>query len=221
MMTRVRYQEELERLQQAMLAEFETVARQVELVLDALERTDTALAADVVRGDEEVDRRYAALQSDLVRVIARQAPVATDLRLITALLHVSRMVERIGDQCVNIAKLIPVAGPPPAGAEDLRDCLREMGRGALEQVRCAIAVLRRPDPGLLTDLAEGDVAVNELNRTCFSRAIELGDEESRRAWATAMILVARAFERIGDNAVDVGAHLRFAATGKFEPVAAG
>jgi phosphate transport system protein len=219
-MPRIRYQEELERLRQAALAEFEAVARQVELVLDALERTDTGLAADVVRGDQEVDRRYAELQHDLVSVIAREAPVATDLRLITALLHVSRMVERIGDQCVNIAKLIPVAGPPPAGAEDLQGCLLEMGRGALEQVRSAIAVLHAPDPQLLTELAAGDAAVNDLNRACFSRAIELGDDASRRAWATAMILVARAFERIGDNAVDVGAHLRFAATGTFEPVAA-
>jgi phosphate transport system protein len=150
-------------------------------------------------------------------VIAREAPVAADLRLITALLHVSRMVERMGDQCVNIAKLIPVAGPPPAGAEDLRGCLLEMGGGALGQVQRAIAGLRAPDQSVIDELVAGDAAVNELNRTCFSRAIALGDEEARRAWATAMILVARAFERIGDNAVDVGAHLRFAATGSFEP----
>jgi phosphate transport system protein len=65
-------------------------------------------------------------------------------------------------------------------------------------------------------LAERDHEVNELNRTCFNRAIELGSEQSARAWATGMILVARAFERIGDNAVDIGAHLRFAATGDFE-----
>jgi phosphate transport system protein len=217
-MPRIRYQAELERLQQAMLDEFEAVSVQLARVLDAFERSDTGLAADVVRGDEEIDRRYAALQSDLVTVIARESPVATDLRLITALLHVSRMVERIGDQCVNVAKLIQVAGPPPAGAEELRGCLIEMGRAALEQVRRAIAVLRATDPELVSELAANDVAVNELNRTCFSRAIALGDDESRRAWATAMILVARAFERIGDNAVDVGAHVRFAATGTFEPV---
>jgi phosphate transport system protein len=213
---RIRYQQELERLQRATLDEFEAVAGQLALVLDAFERCDTELASDVIRGDEAVDRLYAALQNDLVSVIAREAPVATDLRLITALLHVSRMIERMGDQCVNVAKLIPVAGPAPAGAEDLRDCLLEMGRGALRQVRCAIGGLRAPDQGLLSELAAGDAAVNELNRTCFSRAIALGDEEARRAWATAMILVARAFERIGDNAVDVGAHLRFAATGSFE-----
>jgi phosphate transport system protein len=215
-MTRLHYQEELRRLQLGVLDELDAVEQQLSLVLQLLPTADRAAAEQVVRRDEDVDRRYAALQTDLMAVIARQAPVAGDLRLVTALLHISRMVERIGDQCVNVAKLATVAGPPPAGTEGLADCVVEMGRQTLVAVRGAAAAMRERDVGLTDALAERDQEVNELNRTCFNRAIELGSEQSARAWATGMILVARAFERIGDNAVDIGAHLRFAATGDFE-----
>jgi phosphate transport system protein len=216
-MTRVDYQEELRRLREAVLEELGVVARQLSLVLEALERGDNELADRVVAGDEQVDRLYRQLQADLVRIIARQAPVASDLRLITALLHVSRMIERMGDQCVNIAKLIAVAGPPPAGADEFHACLLSMGRATEDEMRAAARVLRVGDSDAIDLLEQGDTVVDELNRACFSHAIDFGDSAERRGWTTAMILVSRAFERIADNAVDIGAHLRFAATGSFEP----
>jgi phosphate transport system protein len=220
-MTRRHYQEELGRLQHTVLDELDAVVEQLTLALQALPTGDRAVAAQVVRSDEDVDRRYAALQTDLMAVIARQAPVAGDLRLVTALLHISRMAERIGDQCVNIAKLATVGGPPPPGTESLADCVLAMGRRALEAVRSAADALRERDVELADALAERDEQVNELNRSCFNQAIALGRDEPARAWATGMILVARAFERIGDNAVDIGAQLRFAATGTFTPRSAG
>jgi phosphate transport system protein len=215
-MTRRPYQEQLHRLRDSVLDELGLVSGQLALALDALEASDPDLAAEVISGDEEVDSRYAELQTELVTVIARQAPVASDLRLITALLHISRMVERMGDQCVNIAKLVTVAGAPPAGADELRHCLLAMGRATTEAVDGAAAALRDEDVEAARGLAAADSRVNELNRSCFAGAIAFGDGEERRAWATAMILVARALERIADNAVDIGAHLGFAITGRFE-----
>jgi phosphate transport system protein len=216
-MTRVPYQEELQRLQAAVNEELDAVSGQLRLVVDALECGDRSIADRVIRGDAEIDRLYGALQNDLVTVIARQAPVASDLRLITALLHVSRMIERMGDQCVNIAKLVAVAGPRPAGTDEFQHCLLSMGRATGEALTAAAAALRDEELAAARALEEGDTAINELNRSCFVHAIELGDTEDRRAWATAMILVSRAFERIADNAVDIGAHVRFAVTGRFEP----
>jgi phosphate transport system protein len=214
--TRQHFHEELQRLENAALGGLDLVVEQLDRVTEALEHRDIELAQFVIVDDDRLDGRYLEVHQGVLSLLARQAPVAGDLRIVAALLHVIRCVERMGDQCVNVAKLIPVAGPTPPGADELRDCLLELGRGALQQVRSASAVLREPDQARMTQLAGGDAALNELNRTCFSRAIALGDEESRRAWATAMILVARAFERIGDNAVDIGAHLGFAATGTFE-----
>jgi phosphate transport system protein len=219
-MTRAPYQEELHRLQDAVLEELGLVDRQLTLVLDALDRGEAGLADQIVAGDEEIDRRYGALQTDLVTIIARQAPVASDLRLITALLHISRMVERMGDQCVNIAKLIAVAGPVPAGAESLHSCLLSMGHATQEAVRKAAQALREENADAAAALHDGDSVVNELNRSCFTQAIELGDAADRRTWTTSMILVARSLERIADNAVDIAAHLHFAVTGTFEARAA-
>jgi phosphate transport system protein len=219
-MTRVPYQEELRRLQEAVLEELDLVDRQLSLVLDALDSGETAIAEQVVAGDAEIDRRYGRLQTDLVTIIARQAPVASDLRLITALLHISRMIERMGDQCVNIAKLITVAGPVPAGAESFHSCLLSMARATQEAVRDAAQALREENADAAAALHDGDSVVNELNRSCFTQAIELGDEAGRRTWTTAMILVARSLERIADNAVDIAAHLHFAVTGTFAARAA-
>jgi phosphate transport system protein len=220
-MARLDYQEQLRQLQATVLDELDLVGRQLSLVLEALERGDSRLADEVIAGDEEVDRLYRLLQANLVTVIARQAPVASDLRLITSLLHISRMVERMGDQCGNIAKLVSVAGPSPPGADDFRACLLSMGRATEDAVRSAGRALRAEDSAAADALEAGDAVVDELNRSCFSQAIDFGDSADRRAWATAMILVSRALERIADNAVDIGAHLRFAVTGSFEhsPVA--
>jgi phosphate transport system protein len=199
------------------LEELDLVAGQLSRTVEALERCDEALASEVVERDAEVDERYGTLQTELVALIARQAPVASDLRLITALLHISRMIERMGDQCVNVAKLVSVGGTPPARGAGLQGCLLQMGHDAFQQIQDAAAALRNWDADRAEAVTERDSEVNDLNRQCFQRAIELGDDEAARAWATAMILVARAFERIGDNTVDIAAHLHFAATGTFEP----
>jgi phosphate transport system protein len=216
-MARLDYQDELRRLQEAVLEELDVVARQLSLALEALQGGDARVAEQVVAGDEEVNRLYRRLQADLVRIIARQAPVASDLRRITALLHISRMIERMGDQCVNVAKLIVVAGPAPGGADEFHGCLLSIGRATEEEVRAAARALRVEDSAAADALEDRDTVVDELNRACFSHAVDVGDSADRRSWATAMILVSRAFERIADNAVDIGAHLRFAVTGSFEP----
>jgi phosphate transport system protein len=216
-MARLDYQDELRRLQEAVLEELDVVGRQLSLALEALESGDAGVAGQVVAGDEEVNGMYRQLQADLVRIIARQAPVASDLRRITALLHISRMIERMGDQCVNVAKLIVVAGPAPGGADELHACLLSMGRATEEEVRAAARALRVEDSAAADALEDRDTVVDDLNRACFGHAVDVGDSADRRSWATAMILVSRAFERIADNAVDIGAHLRFAVTGSFEP----
>jgi phosphate transport system protein len=215
-MARLPYQDRLQGLRESVIEELEAVSGQLERVVELLETGDSALVAEVIDRDAEVDRLYGALQTDLVTVIARQAPVACDLRLITALLHITRMIERMGDQCVNIAKLVSVAGPAPSGGESFHACLVEMGRAAGDALTTAATAIRGEDLAAADALEDRDARINELNRSCFSRAIELGDADERRTWATAMILAARALERIADNAVDIGAHVRFAVTGTFE-----
>jgi phosphate transport system protein len=126
-----------------------------------------------------------------------------------------KSVERMGDQCVNIAKLIPLTGhQPPRDEQMIRDILT-MGH----QVRSLIGQCQRAfaerDVELSRDLVRRDDVVDNLNKQCFARAIEIGDDLDTREWGITMMLVARALERIGDNAVDIGEQTAFVVTGLF------
>ena len=141
--------------------------------------------------------------------------MAGDLRLVAALLHVIMHIERMGDQCVNIAKLIPLSGhEPPRRAEILERLLR-MGRAARSEVVQAKAAFAGRDVALAADLVRQDREINRLNREIFRWAIDVGDDPDTREWAMHMTLVARALERIGDNAVDIGEQVRFVVSGLF------
>ena len=169
----------------------------------------------MIADDDVIDGRYLEIHQAILTLLATQAPVATDLRLIAALLHVMKNIERMGDQCVNIAKLIPIAGHEPPADEQLLGYLVTMGKAIRVQIRQAKRAFVDRDVEMARDLVRQDDVIDNLNRECFQRAIEIGDELDRREWAMTMMLVARALERIGDNAVDVGEQVAFVVTGLF------
>jgi phosphate transport system protein len=213
--TRVHYQEELEKLEGRALEGLDLVVDAIDRTSEAVQHQDVELAELVVTSDDVIDGRYLEVHQAILTLLATQAPVATDLRLISALLHVMKNMERMGDQCVNIAKLIPIAGhEPPADERMLKDILT-MSSAVREQVRQAKRAFADRDVDLARDLVRQDDIVDNLNRECFRLAIEVGDSEDRREWAMTMLLVARAVERIGDNAVDVGEQVAFVVTGLF------
>jgi phosphate transport system protein len=121
----------------------------------------------------------------------------------------------MGDQCVNIAKMLPVVGNEPPAERSVLDRLLRMGRLARSEVsQCKQAFLLR-DVALAEDLVRQDAEINRLNREVFRAAVELCTDADRTEWAMTMMLVARAIERIGDNAVDVGEQVAFVVTGLF------
>jgi phosphate transport system protein len=90
-----------------------------------------------------------------------------------------------------------------------------MGKAIRVQIRQAKRAFADRNVEMARDLVREDDVIDNLNRDCFQRAIEIGDEHDRREWAMTMMLVARALERIGDNAVDVGEQVAFLVTGLF------
>jgi phosphate transport system protein len=212
---RQHFHEELYRLELDALGAIDVVVAQLDHVVEALEHQDVELATMVIREDAELDRRYLELHDGILSLLARQAPVAGDLRLVAALLHVIMHVERMGDQCVNIAKLIPLTGHEPPVDEGLRQTLVRMGHFARSQITQAKTAFADRDVALAEDLARQDREINRMNREVFRVALELGDDADRREWAMTMVLVARALERIGDNAVDIGEQVGFVVTGLF------
>ena len=212
---RVQYQEELQRLEEQALGGFDLVVKSLDRTLEAVENQDLELAMLVIADDDQIDGRYLEVHQSLITLLATQSPVATDLRLISALLHVIKNVERMGDQCVNICKLIPLVGHEPPADEQLIEKILKMGHQAGAEVMQAKRAFADRNEDLAKDLVVQDDIVDNLNRECFTIALEIGDEIDRREWAMTMLLAARAIERIGDNAVDVGEQVAFVVTGLF------
>ncbi len=212
---RVYYQEELEQLEASALGGLDLVSTALERTLEAVEQSDVELAQIVVADDDRIDGRYLEVHQSLITLLATQSPVATDLRLISALLHVLKNIERMGDQCVNVCKLIPLTGNEPPADEEMTKRILTMGRQTQTLIAQSKRAFAERDVDLARDLVRQDDVVDKLNRECFHLALAIGDDADRREWAMTMLLAARAIERIGDNAVDIGEQVAFVVTGLF------
>jgi phosphate transport system protein len=213
--TRSHFQEELTNLERMALGALDMVVTALDRALETVQHQDVELASMVISDDDRIDGRYLEVHQGILSLLALQAPVAGDLRIVAALLHVIKHIERMGDQCVNMAKLVPLAGHEPPADPSMLDHIRRMGAQARQQViQCGQAFERR-DVAMAQDLVRQDDEVDRLNRQVFHLALELGDDPDRREWAMHMLLVARCIERIGDNAVDIGEQTAFVVTGLF------
>jgi phosphate transport system protein len=213
--TRHQFRETLKELEQQTLGGIEMVTQQLDRALEAISYQDVELAGMVVADDDRIDGRYLEVHQGILSLLARQAPVAGDLRIVAALLHIIRCVERMGDQCVNIAKLVPLSGYEAPKDKGILDAIEEMGQRARSEVSQAKQAFSTRNVDLAQDQVRQDAEINRLNREIFRRAVEIGDDPDVREWAMFMILVARCLERVGDNAVDVAEQTVFVVTGLF------
>ena len=209
------FSERLHELEEQALGALDMVAVALDRTIYALDESNAELAELVVAEDDGIDGRYLEVHQGILSLLATQAPVATDLRVAAALLHVVRHAERMGDQCVNIAKLIPLCGSDPPVDDAIVDRIDRMGELARAQVRQAKQAFQLRDVGIAQDLVRKDDDLDILNREIFRLAIDAGDDPDRRETAMYMLLVARALERLGDNAVDIGEQVAFVVTGLF------
>jgi phosphate transport system protein len=215
MTTRTHFQEELAGLERAALGGLDLVAVALDRALETIMNHDIELASMVIADDDRIDGRYLEVHQGILSLLALQAPVAGDLRVVAALLHVIKHVERMGDQCVNMAKLVPLDGHEPPADQQMLDYIQSMGLQARQQVvQCGQAFERR-DVLMAQDLVRQDDEIDRLNRAVFHHALELGDDPDQREWAMHMMLVGRCIERVGDNAVDIGEQTAFVVTGLF------
>ena len=212
---RVQYQETLRELEERTLGGLDLVVTQLDRTVEAVEHQDIELAEWVLGDDDRIDGRYLEIHQSILSLLARQAPVAGDLRLIAALLHTIKHIERRGDQCVNVAKLLPLAGHEPPRHPELLAKLIQMGRLARAEVIQSKQAFVMRDATLAEDLVLQDREINRLNREIFRGAVDIGDDPDVREWAMTVTMMARAFERIGDNAVDIGEQVAFVVSGLF------
>jgi phosphate transport system protein len=214
MTMRVTFQEELEELETSLQTEGELVLRSLRAAVEAVCSQDAELADEVIAFDDEIDEVYMAIHGGVEQLLARQTPVASDLRLVLAVLHSNLHLERMGDLCVTIAKLTKLTQGLPPDSE-LLDGFREMGERAEEMIRVALESLRRRDRERAESLLELDELIDRANRRVVKHLLAGGQTEAEREWGLRMIVVSRCLERIGDHAVDIGEQTAFLVTGEF------
>ncbi|HEU4354666.1 MAG TPA: phosphate signaling complex protein PhoU [Actinomycetota bacterium] len=213
-MPRTQFHEELESLELRLLTMGELAAIAVRNAVDALLEHDDEKAKGVIAGDDEVDKLFLSIDQGVFALLALQAPVASDLRLMSVLMHASGHLERIADQAVNIAKLFEVTRDLPT-SQAILQMIGEMGDVSISMVRTAMDAFRRRDREACERLPEMDDPVDRLNRHMHLEVAKLADDARALDWGMRMIMVARALERVGDNAVDVGEQVEFLLTGEY------
>jgi phosphate transport system protein len=211
---RLEFQAGLDQLEAALQEEGSLVLRALRGALNALENQDVELADEVIAFDDDVDRRYHDIEKQIELLLARQTPVASDLRLVLAILHSNIHLERMGDQCVTIAKLTKLShtlSQEPRMVEGFE----EMGSRAEEMTRVALDSFAARDIERARSLADLDELIDRANRRVVAQVMALAGDAGAQEWGMRMIVVSRCLERIGDNCVDIGEQTVYLVTGEF------
>jgi phosphate transport system protein len=211
---RTRFHEELDALETAVIVEGELAEQAVARAVDALLHRDQELAKKVVADDDLIDEKYLEIERRIFDLLARQTPVATDLRLVLAILHINLHLERIGDMAVNIAKVFLVTQDLPT-SEAVLAHLREMTDVVGEMLRTALQSFAQRNIDLALSLPEMDEPVDRLNRNMYRQIVILAGDAEALEWGVRTNVISRQLERVGDHAVDIGEQIAFLLTGEF------
>lgn len=211
---RTHFHAELESLEQSIHEIGDRAYALIGQSVQALVNGDVDLAAEVKVGDEIIDQMYLDVHNKWINLMARQQPMGQDLRLMSVLLHMNVTLERTGDQCVNIARFAEFTQHLPR-TDRVVEQIVEMGDLVGPMLLTAIESFVRRDADEARLLPAMDEPVDRINRRMYREVVALGSDPALLEWATHMMMAARALERIGDQAVDIGEQVVFLVTGEF------
>jgi phosphate transport system protein len=212
---RLSFTEELAQLEASVQEEGKLVLRALRSSLNALARADQELADEVIRFDDEVDRRYISIEEGVQSLLARQTPVAADLRLVLAVLRVNLHLERMADYCVTVAKLTKLMGDLNVQDDAIGRSIEDMGQRAEQMIRVALEAFGARDATMAETLVDLDELIDRANRHAIEDVLSLGHSPEEREYGLRMLVVSRCVERIGDHAVDIGEQVAYLVTGEF------
>jgi phosphate transport system protein len=213
---REEFQADLVEVNRLLVTMAEAVRAALRKATTALLTADLKAAETVMDRDAEVDQIYRQVEVKVADTIARQAPVASDLRMVITALHISADLERMGDLAEHVAKTAQRRHPSPAVPAELRPVFKQMADVADRMADKITVVLTRPDVGLATELEKDDDAMDDLERDLFKILL---DDNWPYGAETAIdgALLGRFYERYADHAVNIGEQIVYLITG--EPVA--
>ena len=212
---RLSFTEELAQLEASLQEEGELVLRALRSSLNALARGDVELADEVISFDDQVDARYMQIEEGVQSLLARQTPVAADLRLVLAVLRVNLHLERMADYCVTVAKLTKLMGNLNVTDDAISRSIEDMGQRAEQMIRVALDSFATCDAKKAETLVDLDELIDRANRNATEDVLSLGDSPEEREYGLRMLVVSRCVERIGDHAVDIGEQVVYLVTGEF------
>jgi phosphate transport system protein len=209
------FHDELRTIEQELVLMAGMAETAVGRAVHALVDNDVTLAEEVVARDADIDEKYLLIHQKWLETMALQTPVAVDLRLMSSVLHLLVTLERMGDQAANIAKIVKSI---EGGAREpmILEHLREMGDLVQPMVRTALEAFVQRDLGLALRVPEMDEPVNRLNRSMTQEVARCAPDQDVFEWAVPMLMVSRALERVGDQAVDIAEQVAFLLTGEFQ-----
>ena len=214
-MARPAYQAEKARLEQDVLEMVSRVEAMVVKSVDALASLDTAMALEVMRSDDEIDRQDIEIEQACLRMLALQQPMASDLREIGTVLKIITDIERIGDLSVDLAK-ITLKIDAEMGSTNYVD-IPQMAAHARAMLRNSIQAFVQRDTAFLTEIASAEEKVDGLYRELRSQIHDyMRAQPSQVVAASWMLLAVHHLERIADHAVNIAERVGFMVTGELK-----
>jgi phosphate transport system protein len=209
------FQLELEEVQDRLVAISELVSISIDNATQAFNNSNVALAERVIEDDHRIDELAIALDELAINILARQQPVARDLRIVVSALRISASLERMGDMAEHIAQLARYRFPEKAVPKGLRSTFAEMGRLDVEIARKLTDLLRTEDVKLAEEIRNEDDKVDELHVSVFDKV--LGETWKGEPVATVdATLASRYHERFADHAVSIAKKVQYLATGDWQ-----
>ena len=207
------FHDELEQVATDLVSLAELVSTAISQATTALLEADVQLADQVIEGDKAIDVRRNDLDSRSIDLLARQAPVASDLRTVVASMRMSGDLERMGDLARHVAQVARMRYPERAVPDELRDVFERMGRIGEDIVQRVGAIILSLDLEQAKGIEQVDDQLDELHRDMFTRLAE-GAWAHGTTSAVDVALLSRYYERFGDHAVTVARRVVFLVTGE-------
>ncbi|MBO1902281.1 phosphate signaling complex protein PhoU [Leucobacter weissii] len=206
------FQQELREVQDRLVQIAERVESTIQKAVTAFGSSDVALAEQVIDGSAEVDELASGLDELTIDILARQQPVASDLRLTVSALRISSSLERMSDLAEHIAQLARYRYPESAIPQGLRKTFSKMGDIDIKMASKLVALLREQDPQLIEEIRDLDDALDELHVKVFEKVLS----EKINADTTGVVdatLASRYHERFGDHAVHITKQINYLLSG--------
>lgn len=208
------FHHELDQLADGLIGMTELVGQAIDDATRALLEADLQLAESVIAADAQVDAAQAELDERAIELLARQAPVATDLRVVVAALRMSSSIERMGDLARHVAQQTRLRFPRSAVPESLAPTFEKMGQTAQRLSGEAGDLIRTRDLAAAAKLESDDDLLDQLHRQVFTRMMAADWTEPAETTVD-VTLLSRFYERFGDHAVSVARRVVFLVTGDY------